>query len=238
MIKIKILKKPSPNDKANDKVKNPITGRMIKRNGATHKKLIKIKILEKPKIKTPKPKMVKIKILEKKKPKPKMVKIKILEKKKDKPKPSPKVLENKKEEEIIPKQNIANIIATKQDEDYAVKNNYKDLKNKGAFKVGQIVREKWNVNENNFFNYYKIKKINKITLIGQEINIEASPYKIRNRNTENEVRYYYIDNKNPKLKSELTRLTRFNIDGSTSENFVVITTIRGAHIDHLRYLSG
>jgi len=49
IIKIKILKKPQneekkialPTSKLSEKIKNPITGRMIRRNGATHKKLIK-----------------------------------------------------------------------------------------------------------------------------------------------------------------------------------------------------
>ena len=259
MIKIKILKKPSPNDKANDKVKNPITGRMIKRDGAIHKKMIKIKILEKPKtkIKKPKPKMVKIKILEKKKPKPKMVKIKVLKKDVEKKKEEKKkghvmktivkkvqrVLSSDEEESdgtweakkvIIPEKNIA----TEQDKIYATQNDFTKLKNKGALKVGQIVRENWDVNETDFFNYYKIKRINKITLVVQEIDVRASPYKVRDHDTDYEEWYYYIDNKNPKLKSWLTRITRDNVEASISKNFVVTTTKQGAHTDHPTYTMG
>ena len=254
MIKIKILKKPSPNDK----VKNPITGRMIKRDGAIHKKLIKIKILEKPKtkIKKPKPKMVKIKILEKKKPKPKMVKIKVLKKDVEKKKEEKKkghvmktivkkvqrVLSSDEESDgtweaekvIIPEKNIA----TEQDIIYATQNNFTKLKNKGALKVGQIVREDWDVNETDFFNYYKIKRINKITLVVQEIDVRASPYKVSDHDTEFEEWYYYINIKKPKLKTELTKITRHNVEASISKNFVVTTTRHGAHIDHPAYTMG
>jgi len=84
-----------------NKIKNPLTGRMIKEGGATHKKMLKIKILPKKKI----PKMLKIKILKKPKEKkktPKMLKIKILkkptEKKKEQLKTTPKIPEQKKDD--------------------------------------------------------------------------------------------------------------------------------------------
>ena len=118
-----------------NKIKNPLTGRMIKEGGATHQKILKIKIL--PKKKTPK--ILKIKIskkLNEKKKTPKMLKIKILKKptkkKKAQQKATPRILEQKKDD-------TTNICVKKIDEFLSILYNPKKRKEETFDKFKDLV---------------------------------------------------------------------------------------------------